>query len=269
MFGAPHRSCRVAEPGPLADAGLAEPAHREQLAQVGCGRDVLGRRHVARRAEEAAQRRGVGSAVVLRLPLVGLVEQLDRRAVDAVDQVGVDPVSGDDEESRLAADRVDRQTPTAWRSSGSPDRAAAQIDHRDVLVGARVERLGHAALPRLRRALRALQHRNRDANVSDVRFHGAQTSWSGGGMEVDEFGQDTAVGDGPAAGASSWTLGASHDLFELCDAIRCGSRERARASPTRPSWPGRMSLRLAALVVRGRNSRTPSASGIPFDRRVA
>jgi ABC-type uncharacterized transport system permease subunit len=87
-------------------------------------------------------------------------------------------------------------------------------------------------------------------------------------MEVDEFGQDTAVGDPLAAGASSWTSARATSLRTL-------RRDPPRLQGTSTSIPDEAFLArsyvvtLGALVVRGRNSRTPSALGIPFDRRVA
>jgi len=58
-------------------------------------------------------------------------------------------------------------------------------------------------------------------------------------------------------------------LFGLCDAMQLRLQGTSTGIPYEAFLALPYVVTLVALVVRGRNSRTPSALGIPFDRRVA
>ena len=58
-------------------------------------------------------------------------------------------------------------------------------------------------------------------------------------------------------------------LFGLCDAVQLRLQGTNTGIPYEVFLALPYVVTLVALVLRGRNSRTPSALGIPFDRRVA
>ena len=58
-------------------------------------------------------------------------------------------------------------------------------------------------------------------------------------------------------------------LFGLCDAVQLRLQGTSTAIPSEVFLALPYAVTLVALVLRGRNSRSPSALGVPFDRRLA
>lgn len=58
-------------------------------------------------------------------------------------------------------------------------------------------------------------------------------------------------------------------LFGLCDAVQLRIQGTSTGIPYEVFLALPYAVTLVALVIRGRNSRTPAALGVPFDRRLA